>query len=183
MTLGIIVSKPPCDDQLRRRLAVNSQRHVLRDFAGLTFDVSFEWLEPTKSSFELLISAKGARLDRDRWLRAFQRWCHLHGQRPEVIRGNVRTNRTATRTVFLCAPSLSGFLFQWMGSEWRRHALEEEDPHLEIQAWEIAALREQIAKLTDGLRLRTNGSESGKDLPGRSRQRAYSARLTAFSRM
>jgi len=162
---------------------VNSQRHVLKDFAGLTFDVSIEWLEPAKSSFELLISAKGARVDRDRWQRAFERWCDLHGQRPEVIRGNVRTNRTATRTVFLCAPSLSGFLFQWLASEWRRHALEDEVTHSEIQAWEISALRDQVANLTDGLRLRTIGSADGKDLPRRSRQRVYSARLTAFSRM
>jgi len=162
---------------------VNSQRHVLKDFAGLTFDVSIEWLEPAKVSFELLISAKGARADRDRWQRAFQRWCDLHGQRPEVIRGNVRTNRTAIRTVFNCAPSLSGFLFQWMGSEWRRHALEEENPPAEIHAWEIAALKEQVAILTDGLRFRTNGSGDGRGLPTRSRPRGYSARLAAFSRM
>lgn len=183
LTLGIIVSKSDCSERLWRRLAVNSQRHVLRDFAGLTFDVSIEWLDPAKSSFELLISAKGARPYRDRWQRAFQRWCDLHGQRPEVIRGNVRTNRTATRTVFVCAPSFSGFLFQWMGSEWRHHTLEEEVPPSEIQAWEIAALREQVANLTDGLRLRTNGSTGGKDLPRRDRQRGYSSRLAAFSRM
>lgn len=176
------MSKADSRERLWRRLAVNSQRHVLKDFSGLTFDVSIEWLEPTKSSFELLICAKGARADRDRWQRAFQRWCDLHGQRPEVIRGNVRTNRTATRTVFLCVPSIAVFLFQWIGSEWRRHALEEQVPSSEIQAWEIAALREQVANLSDGLRLPTRDSPGRMDVPRR-RQRAYSSRLTAFSRI
>ncbi len=176
------MSKAVYDERLWRRSTVNSQRHVLKDFAGLTFDVSIEWLEPTKSSFELLICAKGAPAERDRWQRAFQRWCDLHGQRAEVIRGNVRTNRTATRTVFLCVPSISVFLFQWIGSEWRRHALEEQFPSSEIQAWEIAALREQVANLSDGFRLPTRGSPGVRDMPRR-RQRAYSSRLTAFSRV
>lgn len=177
---GIIVSK-----LIRRPLTttapVDSKRYVLKNFASLTFDVAFEWQDPIGSNFELMVSARGPQADRDRWQRAFQGWCDLHGQNAEIIRGNVRTNRTATRTVVSGPNSLDRFIFQWIGREWHRHA-QEDQVSAGTNAAELKALGDHASKLAARLRLHATQPSGRRRVITRSRP-VYSARLAAFSKI
>lgn len=159
---------------------MTGQPRTLRGFGGLRFEFRIEDAEP-RTSFELFISAAGPRDDRERWLHAFRCWCELHGLRPEVIHGNSRTHRTATRTLVSCSSSIPAFLFQWMGDDWHRHTHQDVHTVAPIEKWKFAALRQRITKLEERLRQAENRNESVVGI--RQTRRPYSTRLAAFARL
>lgn len=161
--------------------AVHSKRCVLKNFAPLTFDVAFEWQDPIGSNFELMVSARGPQADRDRWQRAFQRWCNLHGQSVEIICGNARTNWTATRTVVSGPTSLDQFIFQWIGREWHRHAQEDPISGGEHNA-ELRAVSDRASKLAALLRMHAAQPSARRRVVSPNRP-IHSARLAAFSKI
>lgn len=161
---------------------MDDQRQKLMGFAGLEFEFSIDRMDPGVASFELLVSATGTRPDRERWLHGFQRWCDLHGLRPEVIRGNSRTNRTATRTVVACKPSIQAFLFHWIGGDWLRYSQQNATTLSAVENWQIAALRQQIVKLEERVLQSENCVDLDSMIPNRRPRRTYSTRLTAFAR-
>lgn len=159
---------------------MTGQPHTLRGFGGLRFEF---WMEPAEpgTSFDLFISAAGSRDERERWLHAFKCWCELHGLRPEIIHGNSRTHRTATRTLVACSPSIPAFLFQWMGDDWHRYIRQDANAVAPIEKWQIVALRQRITKLEERLRQAENRNESV--VGNRQPRRSYSTRLAAFARL
>lgn len=161
---------------------VNGQPNTLRGFPGLKFKFLIERVQRTETNFELLISAAGPRDDRERWLRAFQCWCDFHDLSPEIIHGNSRTHRTATRTLVACWPSIPAFLFRLIGEDWARYSHQDGNAASAVEEWQITALRQQISKLEKGIRQVDSRVWKDTTIGFRRPRRAYSTRLTAFAR-